>query len=50
MWDNILIKPLQLRAFRDFRVEILNLSVDYKYKSTCEDVVKTTGVSNTNYV
>ena len=45
MWDEISTKPLQGRAFREFRVELKNFPVDYEDKSTCEYVVKTIGVT-----
>ena len=50
MWVDILTKPLQRRAFREFRAELMNYPFDYKGKSTCEDVEKTTGVSEKNGV
>ena len=39
-------KPLQERSFREFRKELTNCPVDYEEKSVCEDVGKTTGVSD----
>ena len=48
MWVNILIKPFQLRVFRELRVELMNCPVEYEEESTCEDLEKTAGVSDTN--
>ena len=48
MWSNIFTKPLKFKSFRKFRVEMMNCPVEYKYESTCEDVVKATEVSKTN--
>ena len=50
MWDKILTKPLQDRAFREFRAELISRLVDYEYESKREDVENNAGVSNTNYV
>ena len=50
MWVDILTKPLQGRAFREFRAELMNFPVDYEDKSTFEDLVNTRGVSDTNGV
>ena len=44
MWGNILTKPLQHRALREFKAELMNFPGDYKDKSTSEDVGDTTGV------
>ena len=30
MWDDILTKPLQVKAFREFRAELMNFPVDYE--------------------
>ena len=44
MWTDIFTKPLQERAFREFRSELINCSDDYKEEITCEDVNKITVV------
>ena len=43
-------KPLQVRAFREFRVELIKFPSDYKEESTYEVVNNITGVSGTNGV
>ena len=50
MWDYILTNPIQGRSFREFRAELMNLTVDYKKESSCEDVYNTKGVSDINSV
>ena len=41
MWADILTKPPQGRAFREFRAELMNCTVEYKEESTFEDVDNT---------
>ena len=48
MWDEILTKSLQGRAFMEFRADIFNSTVYYEDKGTCEDLVNATGFSNKN--
>ena len=48
MWDSIFTKPLQGRSCREFREELMNLTVDYEDENPCEYVGNTTGVSVTN--
>ena len=50
VWTNILTKPLQSRAFREFIGEVMIYLLEYKGEITCEYVGKITGVSDTNVV
>ena len=50
MWADIFTKPLQGREFMDFRAELMKFPVDYEDGSTCEYLVNTTVVSDTNGV
>ena len=50
MWAYILTNPLQVRAFSEFKAELMKLPVDYEDKITYKNVVNTTEVSDTNVV
>ena len=50
MWASIFTNPLQGRALREFRAELINCPVEYEDESACEYTGKTTGVSDKNCV
>ena len=37
IWANIFTKPLQGKAFRELKAELINCPVDYEEESTHED-------------
>ena len=50
MWDDIFTNIPQVRAFREFRVELMNCPVEYKEEITCKDVDNIAWVYDTNGV